>query len=321
MLKNIASVAVAATLWTGIARAEAWDLPTDMPTSNPVVHNIEQFGRDVDAATGGKLTFTVHPGGSLFKSAELKRALQMSQVSIGEMPSGILENENAIFGVDSLPLLTSSFEDAYKLWQAQKPFANAFLEGQGVRILYTMPSPPQGLFSKTEINSKADLAGKKWRAYDGLTARLGSELGAQPVTISLAELSQALTLGMVDAFPTSARTGVDMKAWETVKYFYRLDAAFPKRVVMVNIKDLEALDPAVREAVEKAAVEAETRGWKMVEEDTQKAVDVLSEHGIQVLQASETFDADLRAAAAVLQKDWEARAAAQGAELLQAYRN
>src|SRR5690606_26873183 len=127
---------------------------------------------------------------------ELKRALQMSQVSIGEMPTGILENEYAVFGVDSLPMLTASFEEAYKLWQAQKPFVQSYLEGQGVRILYTMPSPPQGLFSKVEINSKADRAGKKWRAYDGLTARMGSELGAQPVTISLAELSQALQLGM-----------------------------------------------------------------------------------------------------------------------------
>src|SRR5690554_2461403 len=71
-----------------------WDAPTDMPASNPVMKNMEIFAQEVAEATDGKLTIVNHPSGTLFKSADVPRALQLSQVSIGEMPSGILENQN-----------------------------------------------------------------------------------------------------------------------------------------------------------------------------------------------------------------------------------
>ena len=56
-----------------------------LPPTNFHTVNINQFAADVDKATGGKLKITVHPGASLFKAPEIKRAVQSGQAQIGEI--------------------------------------------------------------------------------------------------------------------------------------------------------------------------------------------------------------------------------------------
>ena len=60
-----------------------WDLPSAYPASNFHTENLEQFSRDVDKATNGKLKLQVHPGASLFKAPEIKRAVQGGQAQAG----------------------------------------------------------------------------------------------------------------------------------------------------------------------------------------------------------------------------------------------
>ena len=69
---------------------------------------------------------------------------------------------------------------------------------QGMMLLYAVPWPPQGIYTKKPINSAADLKGLKWRAYSPATARIAELVGAQPVTVQAAELSQAMATGVIE---------------------------------------------------------------------------------------------------------------------------
>ncbi len=62
-----------------------------------------------------------------------------------------------------------------------------------MKLLFAVAWPSQGIYTKKEINSVADLRGIKWRAYSPATAKIAELIGAQPVTIQAAELSQALS--------------------------------------------------------------------------------------------------------------------------------
>ena len=188
-----------------------WDMPTGYPAANFHTENITQFAADVDKATAGKLKITVHAGGSLYKANEIKRAVQGGQAQIGEIIFGGYANENPLFGTDNVPFLATSYADAKKLAVAQKPAMDALLAKQGLKVLFSVPWPPQGIFSAKAINSGADLKGIKWRAYSPQTSRIAELVGAQPVTIQAAELSQALATGAVSAFMTSSATGSDAK--------------------------------------------------------------------------------------------------------------
>ena len=78
------------------------------------------FAKDVEAATSGKLLITVHPGASLFKAPDIKRAVATGQAQMGEVLLSIHENEDPIFGLDVVPFLSTSYPAAMKLYQASK---------------------------------------------------------------------------------------------------------------------------------------------------------------------------------------------------------
>src|SRR3954468_1410677 len=98
-----------------------WNLPAAYAPDNFHSENLAAFAKDVSDATGGKLQITVHAGASLFKAPEIKRAVQTGQAQMGEVLISLHENEDPIYGLDVVPFLATSFDQAKKLWEAQKP--------------------------------------------------------------------------------------------------------------------------------------------------------------------------------------------------------
>src|SRR5215203_2696358 len=107
-----------------------WNLPAAYPTDNFHTENLNLFAKDVAEATGGKLQITVHANASLFKAPEIKRAVQTGQAQIGEVLASLHENEDPIYGLDVVPFL-ASFDQAKRLWDAQRPALNKKLASQG----------------------------------------------------------------------------------------------------------------------------------------------------------------------------------------------
>jgi TRAP-type C4-dicarboxylate transport system substrate-binding protein len=321
-MKTCLRTLVAALGFTALAASAQtkWDMPTGYPAANFHTENITQFAADVDKSTAGKLKITVHAGGSLYKANEIKRAIQGGQAQIGEIIFGGYANENPLFGTDNVPFLATSYAEAKKLAAAQKPAMDALLAKQGLKVLYTVPWPPQGIYSAKAINAGADLKGVKWRAYSPQTSRIAELVGAQPVTIQAAELSQALATGAVAAFMTSAATGVDSKVWEQVKFYYDTQAWLPKNAVLVSQKAFDALDKATQDAVLKAAAEAETRGWKTSEEKTKVWIETLTKNGMNVAAPSAALKADMKKIGDTMIGEWQKTAGAEGQAILDAYR-
>ncbi|HRI17930.1 MAG TPA: TRAP transporter substrate-binding protein [Burkholderiaceae bacterium] len=298
-----------------------WDLPAAYPANNFHTENLVQFAADVEKASGGKLKITVHANGSLFKAPEIKRAVQGGQAQIGEILLVNFENENAIYGADGIPFLATSYAESGKLAKAQRPMLDKLLGAQGMKLLYTVPWPPQGIYVNKEIASVADMRGLKWRAYSPATAKIAELIGAQPVTVQAAELSQAMATGLVNSYMSSGATGYDTKTYESIKYWYDTQAWMPKNAIIVNQAAFGALDPATQQAVLKAAADAEARGWKLSQEKNDWYKKALAEKGMKIVSPPPAkLQGDMKQVGAIMLGDWEKKAGADGAALLAAYR-
>ena len=314
-------------LFTALALAAAlpaaaqikWDLPAAYPAANFHTVNLVDFANDVDKASAGKLKITVHPGASLFKAPEIKRAVQGGQAQIGEVLISNFANEWALFGADALPFLADSYDEAVKLWKAQKPLFERKLAEQGMMPLYAVPWPPQGVYSKKLLNAAADLKGVKWRAYNPATNRIAELIGAQPVTIQAAEVSQAFATGVVDSMMSSGSTGWDAKLHEHVKYWYDTQAWLPKNVVLVNRAAFQALDKPTQDAVLKAAADAETRGLAASKKANTESLDKLKGGGMQILPPSPQLKADMKKVGETMLKEWLDKAGPEGKQLVDAF--
>lgn len=312
---------IASLACAGFAQAQTqWDLPTGYGANTFQTQNVEQFAREVEQLSGGKLKITLHPGGSLFKQPEIKRALQSGLAPAGEFIISGMSNENPLFGVDSIPFLASSYADAKRLYAAAKPVQTKVLAKQGIKLLFSVPWPGQSLYSVKAINSADDFKGTKMRAYNPATTKIAQMLGASPVTIQLPELSQALATGAANNFLTSSASGADGKLYEQVKFFYPVNGWLPRNVTAVSQRAFDQLDKASQDAVLKAAAAAEQRGWAASEKVDLDSIAVLKANGVAISEPSDSVKRALKAIGEKMTTEWLASAGADGKAIIDAYR-
>lgn len=316
---KFAPIAAALALFAGTAQAQTWDMPT--PYSDATFHtrNIAQFIEEVAAKSGGALTIRLHSAGSLIRHPDIKNAVRGGQVPIGEFFLSLLANENPAFGIDSQPFLATTYEDAERLWAAQRPVVEQLLAQQGLTVLYAVPWPPQSLYTRKAINTVDDLRGIRMRTNNPTLERLASLAGAAPTQVEVPDIPQAFATGRVEAMITSPSTGADTKAWDYVDTYTDIQAWLPKNVVVVNTRAMERLTPEVRQAVLDAAAAAEARGWAMSREETAKQIEVLKANGMTVVEPSPELVAGLRAIGETMMADWLRTAGEPGAAIMQAF--
>ena len=315
------ALAFIAALAAGAAQAQAkWDMPTGYSSGSFQTENVQQFANDVDKATGGKLKITLHVNGSLYKANEIKRAVQTGQTQAGEFILSGASNEEPLFGVDSIPFLADSYEDAKKLAEVARPYVEKRLDAQGMKLLFTSPWPGQSLYSTKPVETIADLKGTKMRAYNPATSRIAQYAGAQPTTIQLAELGQALATGTVENLLTSSASGVEYKLHEHLKYFYPVNAWLPKNGIVVNKQAFDKLDKPTQDAVMKAAAEAEQRGWRVSQEKDAEYVKELSSKGMKVTPPTDTLRRELRLIGGRMTTEWLKTSGADGQAIIDGYR-
>ena len=319
LLRSFAFSALAA-LSLGAAAQTKWDLAAAYPATNFHSENLAAFAADVDKATAGKLKITVHANASLFKAPEIKRAVQGGQAQAGEILLVNYQNEWQLFGADGLPFLADSYDSGMKLYKAQRPLLEKKFGEQGMLLLYAVAWPPQGIYSKKPLASAADLRGSKWRAYSPATARIAELVGAQPVTVQAAELSQALATGVVESYMSSGSTGVDSKTYEHLKYWYDTQAWLPKNAVIVNKAAYDALDAPTQAALQKAAADAETRGWAASKRVNGESLEKLKAGGMSIVAPSAQLTADMKKVGETMLTEWLDKAGPEGKTVVDAFR-
>ena len=297
-----------------------WDLPTGYSANSFQTQNVQQFADEVDKLTGGKLKITLHPAGSLYKANEIKRAVQTGQVPTAEFIVSGATNENALFGVDSIPFLATTYAESRKLYQVAKPAQEKLLASQGMKVLFSVPWPGQSLYSLKPISTPADFAGTKMRAYNPATTRIAQLLKAQPVTIQLSELGQALATNTVQNFLTSSASGVESKLYEQVKFFYPVSAWLPRNATVVNQKAFDALEKPLQDALLKASAAAEERGWATSERLDKEFVKELAAKGMTVAEPSDSVKKELASIGESMTADWIKSAGPEGQAIIDAYR-
>ena len=312
--------ALAFTLATGAFAQTKWDLPSAYPAGNFHTDNLMQFAADVDKATGGKLKMTVHANASLFKAPEIKRAVQQGQAQAGEILLVNFQNEWPLFGADGVPFLADSYDESAKLYKAQKPALEKKLAEQGMMLLYAVPWPPQGIYVKKPIASAADLKGVKWRAYSPSTARIAELVGAQPVTVQQAELSQAMATGVIESYMSSGSTGYDTKTYEYIKYWYDTQAWLPKNGVLVNKAAFDALDKPMQAALLKAGADAESRGFALSKAKNTEYIELLKKNGMTIVTPSPQLSSDMKKVGDTMLKEWLDKAGPEGQAVVDAYK-
>ncbi|MBJ7536570.1 TRAP transporter substrate-binding protein [Marinomonas transparens] len=295
--------------------AETWDMPLAYSASN--YHSViaKEFAEEISGKQS-EIKLVTHPSGSLFKGSEIYSSVRRGLAPIGERLISALSNEDPIYTVDAVPFLASTFESSWNLYQASKPALEKTLAKHGLKLLYSVPWPPQGLYANKPINSIADMKGLKFRAYNPATSTIAEIMGAIPTKIEAAEVAQAFATGVAESMISSGSTGYDQKLWESVDYWYDVMAWLPKNMVFVNMRAWNGLSEETQKIVLSASATAEKKGWAKSEELANWYKLELEKHGMHVQYAGETLTNELQNIGIKMTMDWLEESGAEGQKII-----
>ncbi|WP_025562494.1 TRAP transporter substrate-binding protein [Psychromonas sp. SP041] len=317
---KLAALTFAVISSTSISAATRWDMATPYVDATHHTQNNIQFADDVKTATNGELEIIIHSGASLIKHKEIPKAVRSQQVPIGEVFIGIMGNDAPIYKLDNIPFLATDFDQAKKLYAVSKAALEAKLDEDGLMLLYSVPWPPQGIYSQKPVNKIEDFKGAKLRSYSSTLSRLAILLEASPTTVQTVEIPQAFSTGIVNMMITSPTTGVSSQSWDYVNNYTDVQAWIPKNMVIVNKRAFRRLDKPLQTALLAAAEKAEARGWEMTIRETKEKTAELAAHGMTVSEPSEVLMTELKKIGEDMTAEWAEEAGSKGVALLKEYK-
>jgi TRAP-type transport system periplasmic protein len=281
-----------------------WKLATGYRAESFHGKNLMDFAQAVNKATGGKLTIELYPNNTLAKLNDIKAAVQEGKAQAGETIMTSMAKDIPAAGADSVPFVVSSYTESLRLWQVQRPGIERAMAERGLKVLYAAPWPPQGLYSKKPINVEADFQGTKMRTYNPSTVRIAEMLGATSVDVPMVEVGKALAEGRMDNMITSSITGSENKVWSHIKYYYEINAWFPKNIVFVNATAFNTLPADIQKEVMLAADAAQVRGWTMSQVANTDAMNELKANGIKVERIPRDLENRLKRLGERFSREW-----------------
>jgi TRAP-type transport system periplasmic protein len=284
--------------------SQTWKLATGYRAESFHGRNLSQFADDVKAATRGQLQIELHPNNSLAKLADIRAAVEADKAQAGESIMSGLTKDMPTSGADSVPFVVSTYADAARLWKFQRPLTEKAFTQRGLKVLYAVPWPPQGLHSKKPILTLQDFKGTTMRTYNPTTLRIAELLGAKGVDVPMVEVGKALKEGRMDSMITSAVTGAENKVWGDIKFYYEINAWFPKNIVYVNAKAFNALPAPAQKAVMEAAAQAELRGWQMSQKAAIDAAEELRANGVKIERIPREIESALKRLGEKFSREW-----------------
>lgn len=285
--------------------ADTWDMSLPWPDGNFHSQNAYTFAEAVSEATEGRVTITVHPGGSLgFSGPEMLGAIRDGLVPIGDVYLSQQVGEAPLLGIESIPFLVTSYEELAELHEHFRPVVDQVAAENNQKVLYMVPWPAPGIFSSVEADSLDDLAGIKIRTYNATTTELFNAIGMTAVQLPWGEVVPSLAAGTIDGVTTSASSGVDGAFWEFLDYFYPTGHVWSSDAITVNLDAWNALSTEDQDAILAVAAELEPTFWEISKTQDAEKMAILAENGLATGNVTEDMIAAMKEATASMTEDF-----------------
>ena len=205
------------------AKADEWKFAIEEITGSVQDAYAQEFKRLIEEKSGGDVTVTIYPYGTLGTSADLTElvtqgAIQFANASPGHL--GTLVPEIQVF---SVPYLLSQNNEANKIVLTSSPTIYGELqkdfEKKGLRLLTMYPEGEMVWTTNKEIRSPADFSGFKMRTMvSPMLVAAYESFGANPTPMPYGEVYGGLQLKAIDGQVNPIFAIEEMKFYEVTDY-------------------------------------------------------------------------------------------------------
>lgn len=288
---------MAAATATLLALAGAAQAQTTLRFANTLAptdtHNVaaRQMAENLKDKTGGKLSMTVHPAGSLGNDGAILDGVRLGSIELGLTGNPFFTQLAPRLNVMDLPFLFRDVAHAHKVMDG--PIGAELLkdlEKHGMKGLAFWEIGFRHVTnSKRPIRTPEDLKGIKIRTTPNKAHMEAFRLlGANPAPMAFSELYLALQNGTVDAQENPVNNIHDNRMYEVQKHMSFTRHAYTASIIVMNLDRFKALPADQQQAVLDAAREAALYQRKVNAEMEGGNLDRIKAAGVQVIENVDT---------------------------------
>ncbi|WP_027133461.1 TRAP transporter substrate-binding protein [Geminicoccus roseus] len=294
------------------AQAETinWKMQSLMPAGSTANKVFEDFTKNVDAMSGGRLKIEVMPVDSVVAADQTLEAIGQGILDGHFGSPGYFAGEDPAFGV------LGSFMAGY---DTPLQFQMFYEYGGGTEIArelyqdynvhFVGPSfwQAESIPARKPIRSAEDFKGVKIRAPGGVVGQVFSALDASVVSLPGSEIFQALSTGVIDATDYSTLgQNAQVGLYQTAKYsLYPGISSMPACDISVNLDRWNELPDDLKAIVETATRQfAADMNAQTLIDDQKAAKSVVADEGVELIDWSPEERQKLRGIAAEAVKEY-----------------
>jgi TRAP-type C4-dicarboxylate transport system substrate-binding protein len=264
---------------------------TFFPPGHPHAVLSEQWCKEVEKRTNGKVKVNHHPGATLTTPPQTYDSILSGVIDVGLCVLGYTMGKFPLSEVVSYPLGVPSGSMATRLvneYYAQfKP-----AEFNNVKVMYFQANGPGIIHTRKPVNKMEDMKGLKIRTF-GPTSAFISNLGAAPVAMPMGDSYDAISRGVVDGIYVPYEALIGWKLGEVVKYTTENFGSAYSGVQMVamNKDKWNSLPPDAQKAIEAINQEWIPKQGKMWDDLDREGKDFILKRGNKIITLSKEEDA------------------------------
>ncbi|HVN97384.1 MAG TPA: TRAP transporter substrate-binding protein [Syntrophorhabdaceae bacterium] len=289
-----AAIFVCFALLTGMSygadKVTKLEFASYLPATEDVSLTLQEWCKEVEKRTNGRVTVTYHPGGTLVSMPQTYEAVTNGIADLGFSAFGYTPGRFPMMELLDLPTGLKTSLLAVKLTQ---DYVNRFKpkELQDVKVLWFTATTPALLHTKKPIKKLEDLKGMKIRTVGGPMVELVKDLGAVPVVIPTVDTYDAAAKGVIDG-TYSAWPGLTVFKWGEVLPFTvenTLTAPASIQFVVMNKEKWNSLPPDIQQIMDKLSEEYAVKTAQTWERMSAESVNALKamKHTISPLSRAE----------------------------------
>ncbi|MFA1820091.1 TRAP transporter substrate-binding protein [Virgibacillus oceani] len=239
------------------SEAKILQLANVTTASDDIGVTLEDFAKSVEEETNGEIQVEVYNDGVLGSESKTTDHVRQGQIQMQLTHSiSILEQYDPIFGIDELPYLFKSREDARAAYDGEVGnIINEKAENNGFKVLAYWEHGVRHITNNVKpIKNLEDLDGIKLRVTSDTRREVFEKLGASPVTMGFTELYSALQQGVMDGQENSINNIYTSNIYEVQDYLSLSSHMYSSSPLIINLDVWNSLSEDERKVLEENAV-------------------------------------------------------------------
>lgn len=217
------------------------------------------FKEYVEAKSGGSITVTTFPAGTIGSESEMNEMVKIGTLDITLPGCSNMASIDPSFSAISLPFLVKNFDEAHKMQDGALGDALKMVaENYGYKILgWGDLGMAQITNNRRPIRSVADLAGIKIRSTsEEASIRTFESLGCAVATLPFSELYLGMSQGVVDGQFNPIDAIYQQKFFEVQDYLAICNIFYYGINFIMSADKFNAMDPATQKLMMEGAAKA-----------------------------------------------------------------